>query len=127
MIYVYVPKRDSKIHGRIPPTIKLNGNRVGLLKFNGHFALKVTPGKHLLTAQVMGEVGLAKLKLSIGAGEVKYVLYSTGLIGGEIEYHSSSAMYSHSVLFSEVESEALPRISNTKRLKNDVGALPAAP
>lgn len=98
VIYLYVPERNPKIHGRIPPTIRLNDNKVGALKYNGHFRLLVEAGKHELSAQVPGGGNLAELKIKMNSGEIKYVFYTTTIAGGVQINHQNLAMPSHYLL-----------------------------
>ena len=118
IIYVYIPKRDSKVHGRIPPTISLGEQKIGILKFNGHFKLVVEPGDYSLYAKVAGEKYRGKLNLHVGAGEIKYAVYGASLSGGGMQVNYSTYMYARSTLTEQSEDEALPIISKTKLLNH---------
>ncbi|WP_271194280.1 DUF2846 domain-containing protein [Pseudomonas turukhanskensis] len=81
VIYFYRPKADNP--GMQPlrtsyPDVQIDGASVGLLKFNSHFAVDVTPGKHNVRI-----TGLSKIadwqprdieqSVTVKGGEVKYL------------------------------------------------------
>lgn len=81
MVYIYRPKADNP--GMQPlrmsyPDVQVDGRSVGLLKFNSHIAVALSPGEHSLRFTGLSKVASweprdIEQRFSVKPGEVKYL------------------------------------------------------
>jgi len=115
LIYVYTPERGARTTIPIPPSISLNDEEIGTLEFNSYYALKITPGDHVLTAQkVRGN--LATIQVTLQPGDVKYIKYVEEATGNVKHINGATQQSVRSALVEQSSELADREIINTKLL-----------